>query len=89
MREDELTHQVQLLQTQLAQAVRQPMLPNAIQAGRIAKPMRGMSRAIIHLERTLADSIPSSQAEVGLPTYKMNLLLLVRLQILSSDLQMT
>jgi hypothetical protein len=40
-REDEMVHQIQLLQTQLAQAARQPLLPNAINAGRIAKPMRG------------------------------------------------
>jgi hypothetical protein len=40
-RESDLIHQVQLLQTQMAQVGRQPLLVNPINAGRIAKPMRG------------------------------------------------
>jgi hypothetical protein len=40
-RESDLIHQVQLLQTQMAQVGRQPLLVNPMNAGRIAKPMRG------------------------------------------------
>lgn len=44
IRESDLIHQVQLLQTQLAQVARQPLLSNPLHAGRIAKPMRGQLR---------------------------------------------